>query len=54
MNFAKTFYKTKNKVLKLDIFYKIGKFHFIYKFLNSFNFNFTIFYTTLVKLSFYY
>lgn len=33
MNFIKQLYKAKNKLFKFNVFFKIDKFQFIYKFL---------------------
>lgn len=46
MDFVEKLCKAKNKLLKLDTSCKIGKPHFIHKFLNSLGPSFDIFYAT--------
>lgn len=43
MDFAEKLCKVKNKLLELDVSYKIGKSYFIHKFLNSLGPSFDIF-----------
>lgn len=50
MNFAKKLRQARNKLLRLDVSFKIGNSHFVNKFLNSLCFQFNIFLITFNQI----